>query len=90
MKNLWIGLTACIICTPSFASDSKAGCIARAQTKYAAALQAATAEVQTAFDNCGISMHPSTDRCYQVASRRFDRAEKLANEQFKAEIALCR
>ena len=90
MKNLWMIFAAVMMSSPGGAADWTAKCIERAQADYASRLRIAMTELQAASDRCGTSMHPATDRCYQLASLRFDAAAVSANEHLQAERAACR
>ena len=89
MKNLFIALPALILSTASFAASAPQGCAELAQATYATTIKRVEAELALALDRCGTSMHPATDRCYQIAERRFENAERSAKEQLERSVNLC-
>jgi hypothetical protein len=70
--------------------EQQDACLAQVQADYAAAQAAARAQLQAALERCDLGGSANVaDRCYQIAGRRLEAADRAAETQYQADVAAC-
>jgi hypothetical protein len=64
-------------------------CLGAANRQWALALKAAEDRLQRDADACGEGLDSAVDRCFLIASRRYQMAEMEARAQYAAAVAAC-
>lgn len=91
MKMLGCAILA-LVSTASLATTpaQQDACLAQAQVDYAAAQATARTQLEASLERCDLGGTANVaDRCYQIAGRRLEAAERAAETQYQADVAAC-